>query len=157
MSTVEKVLENTTLERSSLLDEVMAQTRITPNEEGYDIAKKGIAAFIENLVSANRTEEPVNKSLVDQMLVELDKKISSQMDEILHNETFQQMESSWKGLKLLVDRTDFSENNKSDLLHATKEELLEILNFRRKLLSLDCTNMFTLQVMASLAESQQVR
>lgn len=40
MSTVEKVLENTTLERSSLLDEVMAQTRITPNEEGYDIAKK---------------------------------------------------------------------------------------------------------------------
>ena len=124
MSTVEKVLENTTLERSSLLDEVMAQTRITPNEEGYDIAKKGIAAFIENLVSANRTEEPVNKSLVDQMLVELDKKISSQMDEILHNETFQQMESSWKGLKLLVDRTDFSENNKIDLLHATKEELL---------------------------------
>lgn len=129
MSTVEKVLENTTLERSSLLDEVMAQTRITPNEEGYDIAKKGIAAFIENLVSANRTEEPVNKSLVDQMLVELDKKISSQMDEILHNETFQQMESSWKGLKLLVDRTDFSENNKIDLLHATKEELLEDFEF----------------------------
>ncbi|WP_027695680.1 type VI secretion system contractile sheath large subunit [Vibrio litoralis] len=129
MSTVEKVLENTTLERSSLLDEVMAQTRITPNEEGYDIAKKGIAAFIENLVSANRTEEPVNKSLVDQMLVELDKKISSQMDEILHNETFQQMESSWKGLKLLVDRTDFSENNKIDLLHAMKEELLEDFEF----------------------------
>ncbi|MGV3002232.1 type VI secretion system contractile sheath large subunit [Vibrio sp. E150_018] len=129
MSTVEKVLNNTTLERSSLLDEVMAQTRITPNEEGYDIAKKGIAAFIENLVSANRTEEPVNKSLVDQMLVELDKKISSQMDEILHNETFQQMESSWKGLKLLVDRTDFRENNKIDLLHATKEELLEDFEF----------------------------
>ncbi|MCF7352654.1 type VI secretion system contractile sheath large subunit [Vibrio sp. CK2-1] len=129
MSTVEKVLDNTTLERSSLLDEVMAQTRITPNEEGYDIAKKGIAAFIENLVSANRTEEPVNKSLVDQMLVELDKKISSQMDEILHNEAFQQMESSWKGLKLLVDRTDFRENNKIDLLHATKEELLEDFEF----------------------------
>lgn len=80
-------------------------------------------------MSANRTEEPVNKSLVDQMLVELDKKISSQMDEILHNETFQQMESSWKGLKLLVDRTDFSENNKIDLLHAMKEELLEDFEF----------------------------
>ncbi|TVO31318.1 type VI secretion system contractile sheath large subunit [Vibrio algivorus] len=129
MSTVEQVLDNTTLERASLLDEVMAKTRITPNEEGYDIAKKGIAAFIENLVSAKRTEEPVNKSLVDQMLVELDKKISSQMDEILHNEKFQQMESSWKGLKLLVDRTDFRENNKIDLLHATKEELLEDFEF----------------------------
>lgn len=129
MSTVEKALDSTTLERSSLLDEVMAQTRITPNEEGYDIAKKGIAAFIENLVNADRTAEPVNKSLVDQMLVELDRKISSQMDEILHNEEFQKMESSWKGLKLLVDRTDFRENNKIELLHATKEELLEDFEF----------------------------
>lgn len=129
MSTVKKALDSTTLERSSLLDEVMAQTRITPNEEGYDIAKKGIAAFIENLVNADRTAEPVNKSLVDQMLVELDRKISSQMDEILHNEEFQKMESSWKGLKLLVDRTDFRENNKIELLHATKEELLEDFEF----------------------------
>lgn len=129
MSTAEKALDSATVERSSLLDEVMAQTRITPNEEGYDIAKKGIGAFIENLINANRTAEPVNKSLVDQMLVELDKKISAQMDEILHNDTFQQMESSWKGLKLLVDRTDFRENNKIELLHVTKEELLEDFEF----------------------------
>ncbi|GHZ49605.1 hypothetical protein VCSRO8_3251 [Vibrio cholerae] len=111
MSTTEKVLERPQLAQGSLLDEIMAQTRIAPSEEGYDIAKKGVAAFIENLMGSQHSAEPVNKSLVDQMLVELDKKISAQMDEILHNSQFQAMESAWRGLKLFVDRTDFRENN----------------------------------------------
>ncbi|EGR0261486.1 type VI secretion system contractile sheath large subunit [Vibrio cholerae] len=129
MSTTEKVLERPLLAQCSLLDEIMAQTRIAPSEEGYDIAKKGVAAFIENLMDSQHSAEPVNKSLVDQMLVELDKKISAQMDEILHHSQFQAMESAWRGLKLFVDRTDFRENNKVEILHVTKDELLEDFEF----------------------------
>ncbi len=129
MSTTETVLERPQLAEGSLLDEIMAQTRIAPSEEGYDVAKKGVAAFIENLIGGNQLDEAVNKSLVDQMLVELDKKISAQMDEILHDQQYQQMESAWRGLKLFVDRTDFRENNKVELLHVTKEELLEDFEF----------------------------
>ncbi|MDC5703669.1 type VI secretion system contractile sheath large subunit [Vibrio europaeus] len=129
MMSTETVLERPQLAEGGLLDEIMAQTKIAPSEDGYDIAKKGVAAFIENLIGSEQAEEAVNKSLVDQMLVELDKKISAQMDEILHDSKFQQMESSWRGLKLLVDRTDFGENNKIDLLHVTKEELLEDFEF----------------------------
>ena len=130
MSTTDSVLENGQVAATgSLLDEIMSQTRIAPSEEGYDVAKKGVAAFIENLIGSDQTAEPVNKSLVDQMLVELDKKISAQMDEILHNESYQQLESSWRGLKLFIDRTDFRENNKVDILHVTKEELLEDFEF----------------------------
>ncbi|MEF1254022.1 type VI secretion system contractile sheath large subunit [Vibrio sp. M260112] len=129
MMSTETVLERPQLAEGGLLDEIMAQTKIAPTEDGYDIAKKGVAAFIENLIGSEQAEEAVNKSLVDQMLVELDKKISAQMDEILHDSQFQQMESAWRGLKLLVDRTDFGENNKIDLLHVTKEELLEDFEF----------------------------
>ncbi|BBL92187.1 type VI secretion protein [Vibrio rotiferianus] len=129
MSTTESVLETPQLAEGSLLDEIMQQTRIAPSEDGYDIAKKGVAAFIENLLGSPQSEEPVNKSLVDQMLVELDKKVSAQMDEILHNADYQQMESSWRGLKLFIDRTDFRENNKVEILHVTKDELLEDFEF----------------------------
>lgn len=129
MSVQEKTLESSAYESGSLLDDIMAQTRMAPSEEGYDVAKKGVAAFIENLIGSNQQEEPVNKALVDQMLVELDKKISAQMDEILHSEPVQQMESSWRGLKLLVDRTDFRENIKIEVLHATKQELLDDFEF----------------------------
>ncbi len=51
------------------------------------------------------------------------------MDEILHNSQFQAMESAWRGLKLFVDRTDFRENNKVEILHVTKDELLEDFEF----------------------------
>jgi len=129
MSAIELTRENTqTLERS-LLDEVMAQTRMSPTEDGYEVAKKGIAVFIENLIGSNKEQEPINKALVDKMLVELDRKISAQMDEVLHDKSFQQMESAWRGLKLFIDRTDFRENNKVELLHATKDELLEDFEF----------------------------
>lgn len=39
------------------------------------------------------------------------------------------MESSWRGLKVLVDRTDFRENIKIEVLHATKQELLDDFEF----------------------------
>lgn len=41
----------------------------------------------------------------------------------------QELESSWRSLKLLVDRTDFRENIKLLVLHATKEELLDDFEF----------------------------
>ncbi|QGH28820.1 hypothetical protein GHC21_03625 [Kluyvera intermedia] len=33
----------------SLLDEIMAQTRIQPGADGYDIARQGVTAFVASL------------------------------------------------------------------------------------------------------------
>ena len=49
---------------------------------------------------------------------------SLQIDEILHHAEVQKLESAWRGLKLLVDRTDFRENIKLELLNVSKEDLL---------------------------------
>jgi type VI secretion system protein ImpC len=35
-----------TLEGGSLLDEILAETKMTPGDEGYEVAKKGVQAFI---------------------------------------------------------------------------------------------------------------
>lgn len=113
----------------SLLDEIMAHTNMLPENEGYDIARQGVSAFIANLLDSGNSDELINKVLVDRMIVELDKKLSAQMDEILHAEPFQQLESSWRSLKILVDRTDFRENIKINVLHATKDELLDDFEF----------------------------
>ena len=121
----EQVQAGASAASSSLLDEIMAQARITPVDEGYSVAKQGVAALIANILDSGTTSDPVNKALVDSMIVELDKKLSKQMDVILHAKELQEMESSWRSLKLLVDRTDFRENIKIQVLHATKEELLE--------------------------------
>jgi type VI secretion system protein ImpC len=58
------------------------------------------------------------------MIVELDRKLSRQLDEIMHNPVFQKMESAWRGAKFLVDRTDFRENIRLEILSVSKEDLL---------------------------------
>lgn len=118
-----------TIPEASLLDQVMANSRMVPEDEGYDIARKGVATFIANLLRSDQKGQPVNKALVDQMIVELDRRISAQMDELLHAPELQALESAWRSLKLLVDRTDFQENIRIDILHATKAELLEDFEF----------------------------
>jgi type VI secretion system protein ImpC len=51
--------------------------------------------------------------------------LCKQLDAILHHPDFQQLEAAWRGLKFLVDRTDFRENIKIELLNISKEDLLE--------------------------------
>jgi type VI secretion system protein ImpC len=63
--------------------------------------------------------------MVDAMVGELDRRIGSQVDQILHSDEVQRMESAWRGLRFLVDRTDFRENLKIHILQAKKEELAE--------------------------------
>ena len=59
------------------------------------------------------------------MISEIDTKLSRQMDEILHHPEFQALESAWKGLQLLVERTDFRENIKIELLNVARQDLLD--------------------------------
>ena len=108
-----------------LLEQIMSQTRMEPKDDDYKIAQKGVAEFIAAMLKSDSQEEPVNKRLVDGMIAEIDKKLGAQIDAILHEPKVQELESAWRGLKLLVDRTDFRENIKLDMIHVTKAELLE--------------------------------
>ena len=48
-----------------------------------------------------------------------------QLDAILHHPDFQQLEAAWRGLKFLVNQTDFREDIKIELLNCSKEDLFE--------------------------------
>src|SRR5438045_401700 len=109
---------------SSLLDEIMVQTKLKPSDDGYDVAKKGVQAFIVQLLAPAGEGQKADKKLVDGMISEIDRKVSRQLDEVMHHADFQKLESGWRGLKLLVDRTDFRENNRIHLLNCSKDDLL---------------------------------
>ena len=59
---------------------------------------------------------------VDDYLEVLDRDISAQLDAILHHERFQALESAWRSLVTLVDKTDFDQI-KLVLAQVTKDEL----------------------------------
>lgn len=117
--------KNANANEGSLLDQIMEETRLTPGEESYDIARRGVEAFIADALKSSALGEKINKTVVDRMIVELDKKIGAQVDEIIHHEDFKALESAWRGLKLLIDRTDFRENIKIEILSVAKADLLD--------------------------------
>jgi type VI secretion system protein ImpC len=125
MSTSAAVESGHSAAELGILDRIIAETKLTPDDEAYDIAKRGVSAFIEELLKPQNENEPVKKAMVDRMIAEIDAKLSRQMDEILHNAEFQALESSWRGLKLLVDRTNFRENIKLEIINASKQDLLD--------------------------------
>ncbi|WNG60591.1 type VI secretion system contractile sheath large subunit [Archangium gephyra] len=109
----------------SLLDEILSEAKIKPKDEGYDIARRGVEAFIAEMLAPNRSEERIDKALVDAMIAEIDKRLSSQVNEIMHHEEVQKLESSWRSLKFLVDRVDFRENIRVEMLNVSKGDLLK--------------------------------
>lgn len=111
--------------RESLLEEIVQATRLKPADEAYSIARKGVEALITQLLEPGREATRISKAGLDEMIAEIDRKLCSQVDEILHHRDFQKLESAWRSLDFLVERTDFRENIKVEVLHVTKDELLE--------------------------------
>lgn len=83
--------------------------------------------LIDAIVRPKAEEEPIDKKVVDAIIADLDGTLSAQVNEVLHQEKFRRLESTWRGLKFLVDRTDFRENIRIDILNVTKNDLRDVL------------------------------
>lgn len=92
-----------------------------------DTKKDAVAEFISKVGKESQVFK-VTGALVDSFIADIDTVLSAQMDEILHNEEFKGLESTWRGLLFLVQNTEFSKPVKFELLDVTKEELYEDLN-----------------------------
>jgi type VI secretion system protein ImpC len=106
----------------SLLDEILAESKMKPSDEGYDVARKGVEAFIAELLREKRSER-IDRTAVDAMVAEIDRKLTAQVNEILHHPEVQKLESAWRGLKFAVDRIDFRENVRLEILSVDRETL----------------------------------
>lgn len=122
LETDEAVLDAPT---TSLLDQVMAETRMSPEDDGFETARKGVEAFISDLLKPSRSFDKVEKKLVDDMIAAIDQKISLQLDEVIQAPEFKKIEGAWRGLRFLVDRTDFSQNIAIEMISTSKDELIE--------------------------------
>ena len=108
-----------------LVGEILEFTRLDQADAGYDLARQGVEALLGELLTRETQLPRVDKALVEQMIEELDARLGQQMDAILHAAEFQQVESTWRGLDFLIQRTEFNENIKVEIFNASSQELLE--------------------------------
>ena len=112
-------------EPDSLLDEIVNITSLNANTQAFSVMRQGVQALIKNLVQREDEAVRISGDLVDVMIGELDKQMSEQVDEILHAGEFQRLENAWRGLRFLVDRTDFRENTRIEIVNLSREDLID--------------------------------
>jgi type VI secretion system protein ImpC len=128
--------------KEDLLSSIFAQVEVTTPEETVQvteftdpeaIAEKprgamvaaALRVFIDAVSQLEQPVEKIDKNLLDGIIASIDSTVSEQLDEVLHNKKFQELESAWRGLKFLVDRTDFRKNIKIEILDISKDSLRE--------------------------------
>lgn len=84
-----------------------------------------LQVFLDLAARSGQQVERIDKTLIDQYIARLDAAMSEQLDLIMHHPQFQELESAWRALKFLVDRSDPRANVKVELLDVSKQDLLE--------------------------------
>ena len=64
---------------------------------------------------------------IAQMIAEIDKKLTEQVNQIIHHEDFQKLESAWRGLHYLVNNTETDEMLKIRVMNISKKDLHKTL------------------------------
>lgn len=60
---------------------------------------------------------------IEGIIAEIDQTLTAQVNEILHNEEFQKLESAWRGLSYLVNNTETDEQLKIRVMNISKKDL----------------------------------
>ncbi len=64
---------------------------------------------------------------IESIIAEVDKKLSQQVNQILHHPDFQQLEGAWRGLHYLVNNTETDEMLKIRVMNVSKKEVHKTL------------------------------
>lgn len=109
----------------ALVDELLAGSGMTPEGAGDEALRQGVVFFFTRALAT----EPAGtaRSAVDAMIADIDRRLNAQINGILHHRDFQQLEASWRGLKLVVDRVDFDENIEIAFTNISRDDLEEDL------------------------------
>lgn len=104
--------------------EKLLQQEFKPKSEEANSAVQGaVNVLVEQaLQNANLISTDAIKT-IEGMIAELDKKLTAQVNKIIHHQDFENLESAWRGLDYLVSHTETSEQLKIRVLNISKQEL----------------------------------
>ncbi|MGF1579070.1 MAG: type VI secretion system contractile sheath large subunit [Gemmataceae bacterium] len=117
----------TTEQKQDLLSQMVEGTR--PIDEAASNRIQGyFEEFLRQVVAPGQVISKKVTESINHWITQIDQKLSQQLDEILHDSEFQKLESTWRGIHYLVDKTETSKTMKLRVLNATKDVLREDLN-----------------------------
>jgi type VI secretion system protein ImpC len=114
--------QGVTIERSEF--DALLNQEFKPKTEQ---AKTAVQAAVRTLAEQALQSTPILSDdvfvSIQSLVAELDRKLSEQINLIIHNEDFKRLEGSWRGLYHLVSNTETDEKLKLRVLNISKKEL----------------------------------
>ncbi|MBV9211455.1 MAG: type VI secretion system contractile sheath large subunit [Acidobacteria bacterium] len=112
---------------SDLLSRILDEGRLARDESQMARAKDMIAEFVGQVMAGELTMSKDMEASINARIAVIDKLMSAQLNEIMHNEAFQKLEGSWRGLHHLVHNSETSTMLKIRVMNASKKDLLKDL------------------------------
>jgi type VI secretion system protein ImpC len=116
-----------TTEGAGLLDQIVEQGRLARDPAAKERGKNLVKEFVAQVLDGAMTVSKDAEAMITARIAQIDHLVSIQLNEVLHHADFQKLESSWRGLKYLMDQSETSDKLKIRVLNVTKKELLRDL------------------------------
>ncbi len=109
----------TTETKVGFLEKAIQATKQTERSRAEELLKNFTQQALKGTVTWDKSLSRSLQNAID----EIDKKISKQLAAVMHNEEFQKLEGSWRGLNYLIMNSETGTDLKIRVLNCTKREL----------------------------------
>ncbi len=111
----------------SLLDQIVSRGRFGSDTIAQERGKDMVKEFINQVLEGHMTLTRDAEATLGARIAEIDRLVSLQLNEVMHNPAFQKLEATWRGIHHLVTESQTSDMLKIKLLNVGKKDLLRDL------------------------------
>jgi len=130
VSTVEQNASQQTVSETIEADDFsrLLQQEFKPKtDKAQEAIENAVRTLAEHALADTALVSTDVMNTVEALVAAIDKKLTEQINEILHCEAFQKVESAWRGLHYLVSNTESDEQLKVRVMNVSKNELYRTL------------------------------
>ena len=117
----------TATESISTLDKIVNEGKMAQDDSQKAHAKDIVGELARQVLDGTLLVGDDTMAALNKRIAEIDELIGKQLDEVLHDEKFQKLEASWRGLHYLVMNSETSPGLKIRLMNASRKELQQDL------------------------------
>lgn len=97
------------------------------SDDAKSAVKLAVQTLAEQALSATALISDNTIKSIEDMIAEIDRKMTEQINLIIHHQDFKSLEGSWRGLHYLVNNTETGENLKIRVMNISKKEVAKTL------------------------------
>ena len=107
----------------SALDDLLKKEFKPKTSSAQEAIERAVKTLAEQAIAGVSTVSDDAIKSIESMIAAIDRKLTEQINAIIHHADFQGLESSWRGLAHLVNNTESDENLKIRVLNISKKDL----------------------------------